>query len=145
MTFIFILRFTTDFGKKCCLEGGMKIKLWKSHCSNYQMSGSTTKASKWPVQSTEDSGQPGHRLIWVFVGRSGHFVGIVVLQLRWGRPSENMSYAICKQQGIDQPAYLRSKQSIDQPALPHSLISTFVVCCLNSMICILTISEVSRF
>ena len=30
---------------------------------------------------------------------------------------------------------------------PHSLISTFVVCCLESMICIhvLTISKVSRF
>ena len=33
----------------------------------------------------------------------------------------------------------------DQPAHPRSLISTFVVCCLDSMICILRISKVSRF
>ena len=33
----------------------------------------------------------------------------------------------------------------DQPAHPRSLISTFVVRCLDSMICILAISKVSRF
>ena len=33
----------------------------------------------------------------------------------------------------------------NQPAHPHSLISTFVVRCLDSMICILAISKVSRF
>ena len=32
-----------------------------------------------------------------------------------------------------------------QPAHPRSLISTFVVRCLDSMICILAISKVSRF
>ena len=32
-----------------------------------------------------------------------------------------------------------------QPAYPRSLISTFVVRCLDSMICILAISKVSRF
>ena len=42
-----------------------------------------------------------------------------------------MPYA--KNKGADQPAHLRS------------LISTFVVCCLDSMICILAISKVSRF
>ena len=33
----------------------------------------------------------------------------------------------------------------DQPAHPHNLISTFVFRCLDSMICILAISKVSRF
>ena len=33
----------------------------------------------------------------------------------------------------------------DQPAHPRSLISTFVVRCLDSMICILALSKVSRF
>ena len=33
----------------------------------------------------------------------------------------------------------------DQPVHPHSLISTFVVRCLDSMICILAIYKVSRF
>ena len=40
-------------------------------------------------------------------------------------------------------AYANNKGA-DQPVHPHSLISTFVVRCLDS-ICILTISKVSRF
>ena len=40
-------------------------------------------------------------------------------------------YAICKQQGADQPAH------------PHSLISTFVVCCLDSIITVVSISKIS--
>ena len=38
-----------------------------------------------------------------------------------------------------------NNKGADQPAHPHSLISTFVVRCLDSMICILAISKVSRF
>ena len=38
-----------------------------------------------------------------------------------------------------------NNKGADQPAHPRSLISTFVVRCLDSMICILAISEVSRF
>ena len=38
-----------------------------------------------------------------------------------------------------------NNKGVDQPAHPRSLISTFVVRCLDSMICILTISKVSRF
>ena len=49
------------------------------------------------------------------------------------RPCENMSYAICEQQGADQPMH------------PRRLHSTFVVRCLNSIICILAISKDSRF
>ena len=41
-------------------------------------------------------------------------------------------------------AYANNKDA-DQPAHPRSLISTFVVRCLDSMICILAISKVSRF
>ena len=37
-----------------------------------------------------------------------------------------------------------NNKGADQPAHPHSLISTFVVRCLDSMICILAISKVSR-
>ena len=33
----------------------------------------------------------------------------------------------------------------DKPAHPRSLISTFIVHCIDSMICILAISKVSRF
>ena len=40
--------------------------------------------------------------------------------------------------------YVNNKDA-DQPAHPHSLISTFVVRCLGSMICVLAISKVSRF
>ena len=36
-----------------------------------------------------------------------------------------------------------NNKGADQPAHPRSLISTFVVRCLNSIICILAISKVS--
>ena len=48
-----------------------------------------------------------------------------------------MPYANNK--GADQPARR------DQPAHPRSLISTFVVRCLDSAICVLAISKVSLF
>ena len=38
-----------------------------------------------------------------------------------------------------------NNKGADQPAHLCSLISTFVVCCLDSMICILANSKVSRF
>ena len=38
-----------------------------------------------------------------------------------------------------------SNKGADQPVHPCSLINTFVVCCLDSMRCILAISNVSRF
>ena len=37
-----------------------------------------------------------------------------------------------------------NNKGADQPAHPRSLISTFVVHCLDSMICILALSKVSR-
>ena len=40
--------------------------------------------------------------------------------------------------------YAKNKGA-DQPAHPHSLISTFVIRCLDSMIYILAVSKVSRF
>ena len=41
-------------------------------------------------------------------------------------------------------AYANNKGA-DQSAHPCSLISIFVVCCLDSMICMLALSKVSRF
>ena len=38
-----------------------------------------------------------------------------------------------------------NNKGADQPAHLHSLISTFIVRCLDSMICILALSKVSRF
>ena len=38
-----------------------------------------------------------------------------------------------------------NNKGADQPAHRRSLISAFVVCCLDSMTCILAISKVSRF
>ena len=38
-----------------------------------------------------------------------------------------------------------NNKGADQPAYPRSLISTFAVRCLDSMICILALSKVSRF
>ena len=45
----------------------------------------------------------------------------------WARSCENVSYAYANNKGADQPVH------------PRSLISTFVVLCLDSMICILAI------
>ena len=41
--------------------------------------------------------------------------------------------------------YYANNKGADQPAHPRSLISTFVVPYLDSMICILALSKVSRF
>ena len=49
--------------------------------------------------------------------------------LPWARSGENVSYAICEQQRSDKPVH------------PRSLISTFVVHCLDSMICILAVPK----
>ena len=38
-----------------------------------------------------------------------------------------------------------NNKGADQPALPRSLISTFAVHCLNSIVCILALSKDSRF
>ena len=38
-----------------------------------------------------------------------------------------------------------NNKGVDQLAHLHSLITTFVVCCLDSMLCILAISKVSKF
>ena len=38
-----------------------------------------------------------------------------------------------------------NNKGADQPARPRSLISTFIVRCLDSTICILALSKVSRF
>ena len=54
-----------------------------------------------------------------------------IFYIEWARTCENVSYA--------------NNRGADQPAHPRSLIGTFVVHCLNSMICILAISKVSRF
>ena len=54
-----------------------------------------------------------------------------IVSVTWTRSCENVSYAICKQQRC------RSDS--------RSLISTFVVRCFDSMICILAVSKVSRF
>ena len=48
----------------------------------------------------------------------------------WARSCKNVSYA--------------NNKGADQPDHPRSLISTFVVRCLDSMICVLAISKVSR-
>ena len=45
--------------------------------------------------------------------------------------------------GADQPAHLRSLISADQPAHLRSLISAFVVRCLDSIIPLVSISEIS--
>ena len=91
---------------------------------------------------SEDSDQTWWmpRLIWVFAGCTGHFVGVVVLQL-------NYCLTTSIGQGHAKTCLMpyENNKHADQPAHPHSLISTLVVRCLDSMICIHAISKVSRF
>ena len=48
---------------------------------------------------SEDSDQTGQmpRLIWVFAGRTCHFIGFVMTRLIWARPCEMGTYQIGKQ------------------------------------------------
>ena len=68
-----------------------------------------------------------------------------LLHIYW----ENITFCL---QSIFGPGHAKTclmpyanNKGADQPAHPRSLISTFVVRCLDSMICILAISKVSRF
>ena len=106
----------------------------------------------------EVSDQPGQmpRLIWVLAGRTCHFVGFVMRRLKccwqlccrqstcscrwlvgpslviiWATSWENLFMPYANNKGADQPAY------------PCSLISTFVVRCLDSIIPLLAIAEIS--
>ena len=45
---------------------------------------------------------------------------------------------------MTEPGHAKNKD-VDQPAYPRSLVSTFVVHCLDSMICMFALSKVSRF
>ena len=54
------------------------------------------------------------------------------VQISWATPWENLFLPYANNKGADQPAH------------PRSLISSFVVCCLDSIIHILTKSKVSR-
>ena len=112
------------------------------------------------------------RLIWVFTGRTCYFVAFVILCLlsslnilttgvyfflhTWKvhfYVSETVSISSLNKVSLRiGPGHVKmclmpyaNNKNADQPAHPHSLISTFIVPCLDIMICILAISKVSRF
>ena len=101
-----------------------------------------------------------------FAGRTGHFVGVVMLWLGvWGLHHNflhtcqkflcdclmlGLLAGVCEM--LFGPGHAKTclmpyanNKGADQPAHPRSLISTFIVCFLDSMICILAISKVARF
>ena len=89
---------------------------------------------------SEDSDQTGWmpRLIWVFAGHTGHFVGFVMGRLIYFFPSFGPGHAkMCLM------PYTNNKGA-DQSAHPHSLISTFVFRCLDSIIALVSIAKISR-
>ena len=87
--------------------------------------------SAWASSQSEDSDQTGQmpRLIWVFAGCIGHFVGFVVHKLIWAMSRENLFMPYANNKGADEP---------------HSLISAFVVHCLDSITPIVVISKIPR-
>ena len=112
---------------------------------------------------SEDSDQTGRmpRLIWVFAGRTCHFVGFVMRRFILYEPNyENVCQPIPVKQILS--SYLFSLQSdqcvynwamywenqfyaiCDQPAHPRTQISIFVVLCLDSILPLLAISKISR-
>ena len=103
---------------------------------------------------SEDSDQTGRmpRLIWVFAGCTGHFVGFVMQGLKyetlftWGDGWMTVHFYWCAN-SLDLSLIMRkhaNNKDADQPAHLCSLISSFVVGCLDSIIPILVKSEISR-
>ena len=90
----------------------------------------------------EDADQTGQ--MPVYTGRTGHFIGLVtqVISGVWSCTGSVIFGPGHAKMGL--MAYANNKGA-EQPAHARSLISTFVVHCLDSMMCILTIYEVSRF
>ena len=68
------------------------------------------------------------------------------------RPEKKLFLPYMNNKGADQPAHMRSLISAfvvhyngaDQPVHPRSLISAFIVRCLDSIISLLAIAEISR-
>ena len=109
------------------------------------------------------------RLIWVFARRTGHFVGFVMWRLihwlcyqekrsethtvcvpsndskRWGSLSEasSNSWHIRAMSCENLFMLYANNKGADQPEHPHSLISASVVRCLDSIIPLVSISEIS--
>ena len=90
----------------------------------------------------EDSDQSGQ--MSVYTGRTGHFIGLVtqVISGVWSCTGLVIFGPGHVKMGL--MAYVNNKGA-EQPAHACSLISTFVVGCLDSMMSILTICKVSRF
>ena len=61
-------------------------------------------------------------------------------------PSNTMVHAIVHEQGHEKTCLMSyaNNKGADQPAHPRSLISAFVVCCLDSTISLDSIAEISR-
>ena len=87
---------------------------------------------------SEGSDQTGRmpRLIWIFSGRTGHFVVLVVLWLKWHQQTVERripAYALSSLNANEPPHYKTNKmacapiENSDQPGHPHSLHRVFAV------------------
>ena len=90
------------------------------------------------------------RLIRVFAWRTGHFVCFVMRWLIFLQEKIFMQQTNFKRKFGPGHAKMclmpyANNKGTDQPAYRRSLISTFVVCCLDSMLCMLAISKHSGF
>ena len=95
---------------------------------------------------SKDSGQIGQmsRLIWVFARRTCNFVDFIVLRLicTCGSFADRLHVCPHLSHVMRKPVFANNKGA-DQPAHPRSLISDFVVHCLDNVISILAIPEMS--
>ena len=98
---------------------------------------------------SEDSDQTGQmpRLSWVFAGCTGHCVGFIMCRLNYDIIHKWCgSFPITFEPGHEKLCLMpyANNKVADQPAHLRSLISTFVVRCLDSIISLDSMAEISR-
>ena len=101
-------------------------------------------ATHWVHSEDSDQTERMSRLIWVFAGRTCH-----LLVLSWGSSYLSVmlnAYAVLHVSRAMRKRVMSyaNNKGADQPAHPCSLISAFVVRCLDSIISLDSIAEISR-
>ena len=126
---ILFLRLTSGNWQSVTSQGLTNWRFFNRHYQDrHPLTPSTVRSCRGFInlQSRDRSEDDAYR-------QTTYILGKCLLILIRSRSCENVSYGICEQQRCRSACY------------PHSLISTFIVRCLDSMLCILAISKVSKF
>ena len=116
-------------------QADLKIRWAHSHFVGFVMSRLTRSTIDWSqsldwsqsqAQSLESDYGRGNNFIRCFIWLN------IIMQYNWASSWENLFLPYAKNKGADQPAH------------PRSLINTFVVRCLDSILSLVSISEIAR-